>query len=346
MAKPEKAGGSLQEDRERKQALRIKSSSVVERLEDLHHGILSQYHDLYTFLKEVQHDPERVSSVYQQQMKDQSPFETFITYLSAPEGNLLKLPVTDDMTYPLSNYFISSSHNTYLSGNQLSSDASADGYRDVLLRGCRCVEIDVWNGKGEEESESEQPQIGERSLKTRLISKLRSRSKSKANTAKHQQDATALRTSSEITKGEPRVLHGYTLTKEVPFRQVCEAIRDTAFVNSDMPVIVSLEVHASLEQQAIMVDIMTSLWKEYLVHLQHASESDIDALPPPGELRKKLLIKVKVCALEIFLSPIFPHERLSLFCPKNVACHKPLHRCLTLTGHKVRARGLTATHND
>ena len=29
---------------------------------------------------------------------------------------------------------------------------------------------------------------------------------------------------------EPRVLHGYTLTKEVPFRDVCMAIRDAAFV--------------------------------------------------------------------------------------------------------------------
>ena len=31
-------------------------------------------------------------------------------------------------------------------------------------------------------------------------------------------------------RAEPRVLHGYTLTKEVPFRDVCIAIRDTAFV--------------------------------------------------------------------------------------------------------------------
>lgn len=32
-------------------------------------------------------------------------------------------------------------------------------------------------------------------------------------------------------RAEPRVLHGYTLTKEVPFRDVCKAIRDAAFVN-------------------------------------------------------------------------------------------------------------------
>ena len=35
---------------------------------------------------------------------------------------------------------------------------------------------------------------------------------------------------STATRAEPRVLHGHTLTKEVPFRDVCAAIRDAAFV--------------------------------------------------------------------------------------------------------------------
>lgn len=99
-------------------------------------------------------------------------------------------------------------------------------------------------------------------------------------------------------RAEPRVLHGYTLTKEITFRDVCYAIRDGAFVNSDLPVIVSLEVHASPEQQETMVEIMTEAWKGLLVDLTPEMIADIEQgkvkkLPSPGELKNKILIKVK-----------------------------------------------------
>ena len=35
---------------------------------------------------------------------------------------------------------------------------------------------------------------------------------------------------STAMRPEPRVLHGHTMTKEVTFRAVCAAIKDTAFV--------------------------------------------------------------------------------------------------------------------
>lgn len=95
---------------------------------------------------------------------------------------------------------------------------------------------------------------------------------------------------STTSRAEPRVLHGYTLTKEVSFREVCAAIRDSAFVASDLPVIVSLEVHCSPEQQEIMVEIIEKSWKGMLVPLPN---SPCTTLPSPDELRGKLLVKVK-----------------------------------------------------
>uniref|UniRef100_A0A2K5JU76 Phosphoinositide phospholipase C n=1 Tax=Colobus angolensis palliatus TaxID=336983 RepID=A0A2K5JU76_COLAP len=72
--------------------------------------------------------------------------EGFTNFMRSPACDIfnpLHHEVYQDMDQPLCNYYIASSHNTYLTGDQLLSQSKVDMYARVLQEGCRCFRC-VW----------------------------------------------------------------------------------------------------------------------------------------------------------------------------------------------------------
>ncbi|AES99590.1 putative phosphoinositide phospholipase C [Medicago truncatula] len=62
-----------------------------------------------------------------------------------------KTEVNHDMSAPLSHYFIYTGHNSFLTGNQLSSDCSEEPIIKALQQGVRVIELDLWPTSSKED---------------------------------------------------------------------------------------------------------------------------------------------------------------------------------------------------
>ncbi|TKX23255.1 phosphatidylinositol-specific phospholipase C-like protein 1 [Elsinoe australis] len=72
-------------------------------------------------------------------------FQNFMS--SSANGVLTSANAEGPLDRPLNEYFVSSSHNTYLLGRQVAGASSVEGYISALVKGCRCIEVDCWDGK-------------------------------------------------------------------------------------------------------------------------------------------------------------------------------------------------------
>ncbi|KAK1169265.1 1-phosphatidylinositol 4,5-bisphosphate phosphodiesterase zeta-1-like [Acipenser oxyrinchus oxyrinchus] len=85
--------------------------------------------------------------------KKSMTFGGFLRYMESEDcsvNNKDHKKVYHDMDWALCHYFISSSHNTYLTGDQLIGRSHLHAYVSALRRGCRCLEIDCWDGPDQE----------------------------------------------------------------------------------------------------------------------------------------------------------------------------------------------------
>ncbi|XP_054759160.2 1-phosphatidylinositol 4,5-bisphosphate phosphodiesterase beta-1-like isoform X12 [Lytechinus pictus] len=99
---------------------------------------------------------ERFEKNKQFAKKGNMSIEGLIRYLLSDDNQVDGVEsylIAQDMEQPLSHYFIKSSHNTYLTGHQLTGKSTVEIYRQVLLSGCRCVELDCWDGKSDTDPE-------------------------------------------------------------------------------------------------------------------------------------------------------------------------------------------------
>ncbi|CAG7971822.1 unnamed protein product [Penicillium olsonii] len=291
--------------------------SLDNHIEKIYKSVDAYAPTTYYFLNEIQHDPKDAS--FEETPVDVlASVDAFRDYMKDETSCAMASEHGLDTSAPLSDYFISSSHNTYLTVHY-----GKLRHVQVLQRGCRSVEIDVWDGESETPSSSEdeisdsssdsegedpsgrtesekaeskarrKPKAPKESITSRLEAKLGSvlRRKSAKSPELPAEGDTA--TSHMPVRAEPRVLHGHTLTKGATFREICYAIRDNAFVASDLPIVISLEVHACLEQQQMMVDIMKEAWDGMLVDSQPA-----EGVPSLADLKGKILIKTKGLPLD------------------------------------------------
>jgi len=181
----------------------------------------------------------------------------------------------DDLTQPLSSYWINSSHDTFLRDTPpkiigdthrkieaIDADCPLENdvqmFTTALHRGCRCLELDVWDGAGKQTGE---PVVC-------------------FDVSTHKKSA-----------------HYRTLNMEgLYFSEILRAVRSFLMSNpSSLPIILFIENHCSLSNQTKMANEIQAVLQDTLyVPSMRKPGVKVDSLPSPDELRGMVVIKSKI----------------------------------------------------
>lgn len=187
----------------------------------------------------------------------------FLSYLASDANDIIDSSERDDMDYPLTHYWIKTSHDSYLAKLPNSFRSFKDGldyknygmveyqgFLQALHRGARCLELDVYDG---------------------------------------------LFDSPVVARTKPTTASDNHC---IPFVQVLQSIRSFLYEYPDsFPIILCLETHCSESNQAKMAEGIVEVFEDegllYRPPEEVLSNSSFKPMPSPEDLQGKVIIKNK-----------------------------------------------------
>ena len=91
------------------------------------------------FLEEEQHESVSIIEQWTSEINSSLSFYSFCTHLISKKWNYIAMIPEPNRSLPLTDYYIYSSHNTFMSGDQLFSDSKVERYIEDLTDGVKCL---------------------------------------------------------------------------------------------------------------------------------------------------------------------------------------------------------------
>ncbi|GKC12283.1 phosphoinositide phospholipase C 6 [Tanacetum coccineum] len=168
------------------------------------------------------------------------------------------------MIAPLQHYFIYAGHNSYLTGNQLSSDSSEVPIIRALEKGVWAIELDLWPNN----------------------------SKAGIHVLHGRPDKPPFLATFFLHLMFCAYIYdvNMTLTTPITLHKCLTSIKEHAFVKSPYPVIITLEDHLTPSLQAKVAEMVTSIFGD---RLYFPKASDKDEFPSPNALKHHIILSSK-----------------------------------------------------